>query len=1093
LFLVAFAAWNPAEDRQAVDRAYRIGQTKPVVVYRLIMASSVEEKMYEKQVFKDGVRVVTESGTSSRYFSKAETKELFTLGPADKSVVMERMWTAAGSELRSFPDTRGELPSVLGYSRHDTLYTEVRPDSQSQGQDAYTQFADASYVPSDSDDDEIGIPPTPAPRARVVPKPPQSSHKPRKFEPVSAVKLSGKENTSGNVGTQHVKSCFSDPFDLMTPPAAKSTSAGCEHSGGVDPVAYEQLQASKLYSPEKQSQPSAGGDRTARRIVCTPEETPTRRASVPNTGVKVQGDGAAKADLFGAALSDRSPAGSLGGWDAAVVAAYNSLRSSKLHTPSEVDGASPPLPAFASPTATGRFSLPDRVSMLTEPSMYGDECEVGDTSYVVFPEPYCSGDSSTGPEVGHQISLLEDALLIGELADASEEPEELDDSERGEHCAASPTEASTVVEPVVGANDGSVSNTQRGCQDEETTPSTVDPYGVVDVKPARRQTMVLTDDYTNGGTEDDGASVTAGDGHSCGAADGGVDAFSVASAKVLLEPEGWSDDDSDVGGELQACDHEEHSVAPESPVYVSKEEPQSLEASPVTSEVPQPTRTSPEHRRGTLCSGAEGTVYGSDNDDESGCFSDFPTSAQGPPVGAVSRGGFLLNNLCEMGSMKRTVSVTGAGSGVATQEDSTSAAPTMEASSPAETSPQIGCSQKVSQLTSLSGDAPAPGTPLDSVEQRERTGGITVRKGRQRLSNYMEPDLFASPPWMAPSLFSPDAHPPSAVPRFSEGDTTNMYASAPATPIISTPQIGPVGSVGNSEERGHFECKSKSVDEELSELYAQVNSLSLEAAAPATPLSKISFQAAAGAFSNMVVKVQSVAKAPRAFAALSDSDESDADEDDGASDGDSGSEDGAHCGSTADSAEPATPELCATASTAASGSTRGFTGSQSQGSASRRSTSSGSKVSPCKELFGEEYHDLSEPATVVSSVRSAPQSVSSKNTHSGVPSTFFEECTVGTLPEDNTAFTRSLGTLRLQLDQPSLHFPVDKPLRYLDSHARHEYDALIAQGKRCEQRRQLEDAARSYCAALELCDEDPVLHGKLSWLHSCLRTAEGLI
>ena len=43
-------SWNPAEDRQAVDRAFRIGQKKEVVVYRLIMASSVEEKMYEKQV-----------------------------------------------------------------------------------------------------------------------------------------------------------------------------------------------------------------------------------------------------------------------------------------------------------------------------------------------------------------------------------------------------------------------------------------------------------------------------------------------------------------------------------------------------------------------------------------------------------------------------------------------------------------------------------------------------------------------------------------------------------------------------------------------------------------------------------------------------------------------------------------------------------------------------------------------------------------------------------------------------------------------------------------------------------------------------------
>ena len=43
-------SWNPAEDRQAVDRAFRIGQQRDVVVYRMILASSIEERMYEKQV-----------------------------------------------------------------------------------------------------------------------------------------------------------------------------------------------------------------------------------------------------------------------------------------------------------------------------------------------------------------------------------------------------------------------------------------------------------------------------------------------------------------------------------------------------------------------------------------------------------------------------------------------------------------------------------------------------------------------------------------------------------------------------------------------------------------------------------------------------------------------------------------------------------------------------------------------------------------------------------------------------------------------------------------------------------------------------------
>lgn len=40
--------WNPQMDLQAQDRAHRIGQTKPVVVYRLVSGDSVESKILER-------------------------------------------------------------------------------------------------------------------------------------------------------------------------------------------------------------------------------------------------------------------------------------------------------------------------------------------------------------------------------------------------------------------------------------------------------------------------------------------------------------------------------------------------------------------------------------------------------------------------------------------------------------------------------------------------------------------------------------------------------------------------------------------------------------------------------------------------------------------------------------------------------------------------------------------------------------------------------------------------------------------------------------------------------------------------------------
>jgi SNF2 family DNA or RNA helicase len=39
--------WNPAVEAQATDRAHRIGQTRPVTVYRLITQHTIEERIIE--------------------------------------------------------------------------------------------------------------------------------------------------------------------------------------------------------------------------------------------------------------------------------------------------------------------------------------------------------------------------------------------------------------------------------------------------------------------------------------------------------------------------------------------------------------------------------------------------------------------------------------------------------------------------------------------------------------------------------------------------------------------------------------------------------------------------------------------------------------------------------------------------------------------------------------------------------------------------------------------------------------------------------------------------------------------------------------
>ncbi len=64
------ASWNPADDNQAVARCFRMGQTKPVFVYRLIAKDSIEDCLYRVQVYKEG--------TASSVIDKKDVAPMWT-------------------------------------------------------------------------------------------------------------------------------------------------------------------------------------------------------------------------------------------------------------------------------------------------------------------------------------------------------------------------------------------------------------------------------------------------------------------------------------------------------------------------------------------------------------------------------------------------------------------------------------------------------------------------------------------------------------------------------------------------------------------------------------------------------------------------------------------------------------------------------------------------------------------------------------------------------------------------------------------------------------------------------------------------------
>ncbi|XP_062184522.1 SNF2 domain-containing protein ENL1-like [Phragmites australis] len=131
--IIVDPAWNPSTDNQSVDRAYRIGQTKDVIVYRLMTSATIEEKIYKIQVFKGALfKTATEQKEQTRYFSKSEIQELFSLPKQgfDVSLTHKQLQEEHGQQVVMDESLRKhiqflEQQGIVGVSHHSLLFSKT--------------------------------------------------------------------------------------------------------------------------------------------------------------------------------------------------------------------------------------------------------------------------------------------------------------------------------------------------------------------------------------------------------------------------------------------------------------------------------------------------------------------------------------------------------------------------------------------------------------------------------------------------------------------------------------------------------------------------------------------------------------------------------------------------------------------------------------------------------------------------------------------------------------------------------------------------------------------------------------------------------
>ena len=127
--------WNPSTDIQARERAWRLGQKREVQIFRLMIAGTIEEKIFHRQIFKQFLtNKILKDPKQRQTFQLKDLHDLFTLGNADEEAT-ETGRLFEGTEVRF---NQGEENSRLGRTKNNAM--------SAQPKDRYDQVQDIEGV-----------------------------------------------------------------------------------------------------------------------------------------------------------------------------------------------------------------------------------------------------------------------------------------------------------------------------------------------------------------------------------------------------------------------------------------------------------------------------------------------------------------------------------------------------------------------------------------------------------------------------------------------------------------------------------------------------------------------------------------------------------------------------------------------------------------------------------------------------------------------------------------------------------------------------------------------------------------------------------